>query len=174
MDKPYLNGKPAWVKSYSVMKKRGPVNRRVKSFKGEYAAENFVKTNAGEKYFIVEEYVDSGEKQGSKPNYNSDFTMVFPRMYSSTASHIGEYKKWSNYKDSIRRLTTPARCWRWPCRVLISRRTLRTTSSQQAWPKRSSSVCFAACSPITGSGLTQTLAFKATTSFWCATLKRDK
>ena len=98
LDKPYLNGKPAWVKSYSVMKKRGPVNRRVKSFKGEYAAENFVKTNAGEKYFIVEEYVDSGEKRGSKPNYNSDFTMVFPRMYSSTASHIGEYKKWSNYK----------------------------------------------------------------------------
>ena len=98
LDKPYLDGKPSWVKSYSVMKKRGPVNRRVKSFKGEYAAENYVKAFAEEKYFIVEEYVDSGEKRGSKPNYNSDFTMVFPRMYSSTASHVGEYKKWSDYK----------------------------------------------------------------------------
>ena len=98
LDKPYLDGKPSWVKSYSVMKKRGPVNRRVKSFKGEYAAENYVRAFAEEKYFIVEEYVDSGEKRGSKPNYNSDFTMVFPRMYSSTASHVGEYKKWSDYK----------------------------------------------------------------------------
>ena len=98
LDKPYLDGKPSWVKSYSVMKKRGPVNRRVKSFKGEYAAENYVKAFAEEKYFIVEEYVDSGEKRGSKPNYNSDFTMVFPRMYSSTALHVGEYKKWSDYK----------------------------------------------------------------------------
>ena len=98
LDKPYLDGEPAWVKSYSVMKKRGPVNRRVKSFKGEYAAEQFVEANQGEKYFIVEEYVDSGEKRGSKPNYNSDFTMLFPRMYSSTGTHIAEYKKWSNYK----------------------------------------------------------------------------
>ena len=24
--------------------------------------------------------------------------MVFPRMYSSTSSHVAEYKKWSNYK----------------------------------------------------------------------------
>jgi hypothetical protein len=98
LDKPYLDGEPAWVKSYSVTQKRGPVNRRVKSFKGEYAAEQFVQANPDEKYFIVEEYVDSGEKRGSKPNYNPDFTMVFPRMYSSTGSHIPEYKKWSNYK----------------------------------------------------------------------------
>ena len=99
LDKPYLDGKPAWVKSYSVTQKRGPINRRVKSFKGEYAAQQFIEANAEEKkYFIVEEYVDSGEKRGSKPNYNPDFTMVFPRMYSSTGSHIPEYKKWSDYK----------------------------------------------------------------------------
>ena len=98
LDKPYLDGKPSWVKSYSVMQKRGPVSRRVKSFKGEYAAENYISANADQKYFIVEEYVDSGEKRGSKPNYNPDFCMVLPRMYSSTSSHVAEYKKWSNYK----------------------------------------------------------------------------
>ena len=98
LDKPYLDGKPAWVKSYSVMKKRGPSEKRVKSFKGEYAAKQFVEANAGEKFYVVEEYVDSGEKRGTKPNYNPDYTMVFPRMYSSTASHIKEYKRWSNYK----------------------------------------------------------------------------
>ena len=98
LDKPYLDGKPAWVKSYSVTLKRGPINKRVKSFKGEYAAQKFIEANADQKYFIVEEYVDSGEKRGTKPNYNPDFSMVFPRMYSSTGSHIPEYKKWSNYK----------------------------------------------------------------------------
>ena len=98
LDKPYLDGKPAWVKSYSVTQKRGPLNRRVKSFKGEYAALQYMEARPEEKYFIVEEYVDSGEKRGTKPNYNPDFTMVFPRMYSSTGSHIAEYKKWSNYK----------------------------------------------------------------------------
>ena len=98
LDKPYLDGKPAWVKSYSVTQKRGPLNRRIKSFKGEYAAQRFLEANPNEKYFIVEEYVDSGEKRGTKPNYNPDFSMVFPRMYSSTGSHVQEYKKWSNYK----------------------------------------------------------------------------
>ena len=75
-----------------------PSEKRVKSFKGEYAAKQFVEANAGEKFYVVEEYVDSGEKRGTKPNYNPDYTMVFPRMYSSTASHIKEYKRWSNYK----------------------------------------------------------------------------
>ena len=98
LDKPYSDGEPAWVKSYSVTQKRGPINRRVKSFKGEYAAEQFIAANPEEKYFIVEEYVDSGEKRGSKPNYNPAFTMVFPRMYSSTGSHVQEYKRWSDYK----------------------------------------------------------------------------
>ena len=98
LDKPYLDGKPSWVKSYSVMKKRGPSERRIKSFKGEYAAQKFVEANPDEKYFIAEEYVDSGEKKGSKPNYNPEFTMWFPRMYSSTGSHLKEYKRWSNYK----------------------------------------------------------------------------
>jgi hypothetical protein len=57
-----------------------------------------VEANPDEKYFIAEEYVDSGEKKGSKPNYNPEFTMWFPRMYSSTGSHLKEYKRWSNYK----------------------------------------------------------------------------
>ena len=104
LDKPYTDGKPAWVKSYSVIQKRGPVTRRIKSFKGEYAAAQFIAGNPDQKYFMEEEYVDSGEKRGSKPNYNPAFSMVFPRMYSSTASHVREYKKWSDYKG----FNTPA------------------------------------------------------------------
>ena len=98
LDRPYTDGKPAWVKSYSVTQKRGPVSRRIKSFKGEYAAAQFIEANPDQRYVIVEEYVDSGEKRGSKPNYNPAFSMVFPRMYSSTASHVREYKEWSDYK----------------------------------------------------------------------------
>ena len=36
--------------------------------------------NGTKRMRIEEEYVDSGEKRGSVPNYDSRFTMVFPRI----------------------------------------------------------------------------------------------
>ena len=95
---PYSDGSATWVKSYSVKEQRGTREQRVKSFRWEYEAEKFMAENQG-KFFIVEEYVDSGEKKGSIPNYDNRFTTIFPRMYSSQANHEREYKQWSNYKD---------------------------------------------------------------------------
>ncbi len=96
-EKQYSDGNPTWVKSFSVKESRGIEDRLVKSFRWEFEAEAFVKENSN--YFIEEEYVDSGEKKRSIPNYDPEYTTVFPRMYSSQANHISEYKRWSDYKN---------------------------------------------------------------------------
>ncbi len=98
LEKPYLDGKPTWVKSYSVVEKRGVREVRVRSFRNKFAAERFVEKEGGN-YEIKQEYVDSGERKRSIPNYDNRFTMFFPRMYSSQANHIPQYKEWSNYHN---------------------------------------------------------------------------
>ncbi len=99
LDNPYEDGKPTWVKSFSIYESRGPLESRKKSFRSQGAAERYLATaeNAS-RMSIRQEYVDSGEKRGTRPNYDDRYTMFMPRMYSSTASHIREYKTWSNYK----------------------------------------------------------------------------
>ena len=102
IEKPLLDGDPTWIKSFSVKKKRGPKVQRIKSFKGLYAANAFVELNPDENYFVVEEYVDSGEKRKTRQNYHPDFQMLFPRLHGSgqgsSPRHVEQYKKWSNYK----------------------------------------------------------------------------
>jgi hypothetical protein len=99
-DEPYQPGKPAWVRSFSVKEKKGASLEFVDSFRSQSDAERFVaaQDNSG-RLMIEEEYIDSGEKRNQKVNYNPRFTMLFPRMYSSTGYHIEEYKSWSNYKN---------------------------------------------------------------------------
>ena len=97
-EQPYLDGKPAWVKSFSVYEKKGIANERIASYRNEAEAVRYMESLNGTRYSLVEEYVDSGEKRGTVPNYDEDFTFFFPRMYSSTASHKTAYKEWSNYK----------------------------------------------------------------------------
>ena len=97
MDDPYGDGNPTYFPSYSVFKSRGAVQTRVATFRDRYAAEQYIASNDGQ-FDITQEYVDSGEKQNGVPNYDDRFTMLFPRMYSSQANHIREYKRWSNYK----------------------------------------------------------------------------
>lgn len=43
-------------------------------------------------------YLEIDHKQ--KPNYDSQFCMLFPRMYSSDPNHISAYKTWSNFKGT--------------------------------------------------------------------------
>ena len=62
-------------------------------------AEAYVKEHGGE---IVEKYYLSEERKNQKPTYKSEFMMFFPRMYSSNASHITQYKNWSGYDPSER------------------------------------------------------------------------
>lgn len=95
---PYQDGSPTWVKSYSVKEKRGTREKMMKSFRWEYEAEKYLAENEGD-FYIVEEYIDSGEKKNSIPNYDERFTTLFPRMYSAQANHQREYKEWSNYMN---------------------------------------------------------------------------
>lgn len=95
---PYLDGKPAWVKSFSVYEQKGVSAERIASYRNENDANRFVEGLAGSRYSVVQEYVDSGEKRGTVPNYADEFTMFFPRMYSSTPMHKRAYMEWSNYK----------------------------------------------------------------------------
>jgi hypothetical protein len=94
----YSDGGASWVKSFSIKQLKGTRDLRVKSFKSETAAQAFLASEANDKYRLVEEYVNSGEKKGTVANYDSRYTMFFPRMYSSDSRHIKEYRRWSNYK----------------------------------------------------------------------------
>ena len=97
MTTPYSDGRATFVKSFSVYEKRGR-DVRVKSFRSESGALSWMAENGSDRMRIVEEYVDSGEKKGSKPNFDSRYTMLFPRMYSTQGNHVQAYKSWSNYK----------------------------------------------------------------------------
>lgn len=97
MEVPYEDGKPTYFPSYSVYKTRGTVATRVATFREPFAAEQYIAANEGQ-FDIRQQYVDSGEKRKGVPRYDDRFTMLFPRMYSSQANHIREYKRWSNYK----------------------------------------------------------------------------
>lgn len=99
MENQYSDGSKTWVKSYSVIEQRGAVEKRVKSFRWEFDALKWIEENGAGKYEVSEEYIDSGEKRRSIPNYDDRYTTIFPRMYSTQANHIQEYKRWSNYKN---------------------------------------------------------------------------
>ena len=88
-NKPYLDGNEVYVKSYSVREDSNK-NKLVISFKNRFEAEQYVSSNNGQKLKVVEEYLETGEKKATEPNYER--THVFPRMYSSQGSHIQQYK----------------------------------------------------------------------------------
>jgi len=94
----HKDGGASWVKSYSVKEHKGTRELRLKSFKSESTALNYLDLHASDNYFLVEEYVNTGEKKGQFANYDSRYTMWFPRMYSSESRHIKVYRSWSNYK----------------------------------------------------------------------------
>lgn len=97
-DDPYQDGSKTWVKSYSVRKEaRGRTSTLIRSYRSEFEAKAFAE-ELGAKHFVQEEYIDSGEKRDAIPNYDPEYSGFFPRMYSSSANHIAEYKQWSNYK----------------------------------------------------------------------------
>ncbi len=109
IENPQGDGGATWVKSFSVKELKGTRDVRVKSFKSESTALNFIEDSSNTRFHLVEEYINSGEKKGTVSNYNPDFTMLFPRMYSSEGRHVKEYKRWSNYKgfNQAARYTSP-------------------------------------------------------------------
>jgi tetratricopeptide (TPR) repeat protein len=84
------------VKSYSVREDNNK-NKLVISFKNRFEAEQYISNNTDEKLMVKEEYLETGEKKATEPNYAQ--THVFPRMYSSQGSHIQQYKIWAELKD---------------------------------------------------------------------------
>lgn len=98
LEQPYKDGSNVWIKSFSV-KEDSRKSTLIFSSRDKFAAEQYIKNNPDKKLKLVQEYIESGEKKGSIPNYRKEFSGVFPRMYSSQSSHIGEYKQWSNYQD---------------------------------------------------------------------------
>ena len=109
IETPQGDGGATWVKSFSVKENKGTRDVRVKSFKSESSALNFIEESSNSRLRLVEEYINSGEKKGTVSNYNPDYTMLFPRMYSSESRHVKEYKRWSNYKgfNEAARYTSP-------------------------------------------------------------------
>ena len=95
-NKPYLDGNEVYVKSYSVREDNNK-NKLVVSFKNRFEAEQYVSSNNGQKLMVKEEYLETGEKKATEPNYAQSH--VFPRMYSSQGSHIQQYKIWAELKD---------------------------------------------------------------------------
>lgn len=95
---PYKDGGKVWVKSFSVREDNSK-NKLVLSCRERFEAEQFIASNPDRKLKVVQEYIESGEKKSAVVNYDKRYTTVFPRMYSSQANHVREYKQWSNYKD---------------------------------------------------------------------------
>lgn len=55
------------------------------------------------------EYVVADDREGTIPVYDSDFTTIFPRMWSNQKSiHIREYKEWGKVEGVPMRHTNPA------------------------------------------------------------------
>ena len=95
-NKPYVDGNEVYVKSYSVREDNNK-SKLVISFKNRFEAEQYISNNTDQKLMVKEEYLETGEKKATEPNYTQ--THVFPRMYSSQGSHIQQYKIWAELKD---------------------------------------------------------------------------
>lgn len=93
---PYKDGADVWVKSYSVRESKK--NKLVLSCRNRFEAEQYIAGHSDQGLVLVEEYIESGEKKGSIPNYREEFCGYFPRMHSSQANHIADYKEWSDYQ----------------------------------------------------------------------------
>lgn len=53
-------------------------------------------------------YIISDDRKESLPNYASEFTTLFPRMYSSEDRHVNEYKSWTDFEGKGKRYLNPA------------------------------------------------------------------
>jgi hypothetical protein len=98
LENPYRDGSDVWVKSYSV-RENNTKNKLILSSRDKFTAEQYITSHPEEKLALVEEYIESGEKKGSIPNYDKDFCGYFPRMHSNQGNHINDYKEWSNYQN---------------------------------------------------------------------------
>jgi hypothetical protein len=102
-DSPYANerkdGNPVHTATYQV-KKDGRV---VRNEYDRWSARHFVEANPG--HVIEHKYIITDPRKGTEVVYDPEFTMLFPRMYSSQRSHVDAYKQWSGFKGIPMRTT---------------------------------------------------------------------
>lgn len=102
-DSPYSSeredGNPVYTAVYKI--KKG--ERVVKNEYDGWNAEHFLSENPG--HSLEHAYVITDARKGSEPVYEPEFTMVFPRMYSSQRNHVDAYKEWSDFQGRPMRST---------------------------------------------------------------------
>ncbi|MBK9420572.1 MAG: DUF2723 domain-containing protein [Flavobacteriales bacterium] len=102
-DSPMTNergdGSPVYTATYKVMKG----TRTEKIFYDGWMADHYIADKPG--LTIDDEYVVTDARIGTEPEYDPATTMMFPRMYSSQASHIPAYKQWSDFTGRPVRVT---------------------------------------------------------------------
>ena len=102
-DSPYSSerrdGRPVYTATW-VVKKDG---REVRKFYDRWSARHFVEENAG--HTVDHQYIITDPRKGTEVVYEPEFTMLFPRMYSSQRSHVDSYKEWSDFKGVPMRST---------------------------------------------------------------------
>jgi len=93
------DGTPVHTATYQIQKS----GRTVQNFYDRWSAQHFVDENPG--HSIEHKYVVTDARKGTEVVYDPDFTMLFPRMYSSQRNHIDAYKSWSEFEGTPLRTT---------------------------------------------------------------------
>ena len=86
------DGSPVYTATYKVMK--GEKVDRL--FYDGWSAEHYIDGKADLR--IAHEYIITDARKGTEPIYEPEFTMLFPRMYSSQPDHVDQYKSWSEFR----------------------------------------------------------------------------
>lgn len=102
-DSPYAAERKDGTPVYSAVYRIEKNGRLVKNEYDGWSAEHFVEENPG--HTIDHAYVITDPRKGTEVVYEPEFTMLFPRMYSSQRSHVEAYKEWSDFKGRPMRST---------------------------------------------------------------------
>jgi alkylated DNA nucleotide flippase Atl1 len=102
-DSPYSSerkdGKPVYTATWVAKKD----NREVGKFYDRWSARHFLEENPG--HTIEHAYLITDPRKGTEVVYEPEFTMLFPRMYSTQRNHVDAYKDWSQFKGVPMRTT---------------------------------------------------------------------
>jgi hypothetical protein len=86
------DGTPVYTATWQIMLDGRPV----RNFYDRWSARHFLDTNPG--HNARHQYVITDPRTGVEPVYDPQFTMFFPRMYSSQRTHVEAYKEWSEFR----------------------------------------------------------------------------
>ncbi|MEO8068964.1 MAG: DUF2723 domain-containing protein [Flavobacteriales bacterium] len=89
----WKDGTPVHTATWLI--KKG--SRVVKRCYDSWSADHYMEQNPGLTVENIYEVTD--KREHSEPSYEPEFTMLFPRMYSSQGGHVSEYKSWAGFQD---------------------------------------------------------------------------